>query len=139
MAQKLRKIGLAGIVSLAATAGVAAAGTPAFATNSRIDIGYTVFSGGYIRGSGSTTNYGDYTNVCVVIMSHKLNGIGNPSQNESQACISSTGYHNWSAPSVQVTGTGTDCWRYWTRISAYVNGNRVANKDSNNVDLGNCG
>lgn len=107
-------------------------GAPAQAAGSVIHIGYTIVDGRYIKGSGSMTNNGDYTNVCIVIMG-KVNGSGY--SNRTQSCRTNRGSLTWSAPDWflgnESTGPGT--YEYYTRISAYKNGTRVANKDSNHV------
>lgn len=122
-------IGAAAIVASGVLVGV-----PAQAAGSVIDIGVTIIDGRYVKGSGSMTNNGDYTNVCIVIMG-KFNSGGY--SNRTQACRTNQGSLTWSAPDWflgnESGGPGT--YEYYTRISAYRNGNLVTNKDSNHVRI----
>ncbi|MEW2386499.1 hypothetical protein AB0873_31220 [Micromonospora sp. NPDC047707] len=128
------------VVAVIWAAGIAAGGvlaaSPAQAADSRIDIGHTIVDGRYVKGSGSMTNNGDYTNVCIVIMG-KRNGSGY--SDKTKACRSNRGSLTWSAPDLY-TGSldGKACYEFYTRISAYKNGTRVANKNSNHVRVGTC-
>ncbi|ACZ90429.1 hypothetical protein [Streptosporangium roseum] len=125
-------IGAAGIV-----AGGVLVAAPAQAAGSVIDIGYTIVDGRYIKGSGSMTNNGDYTNVCVVIMGKK-NSSGY--SDYTMACRTNRGSVSWSAPDVFAGNLeARACYEFYTRISAYKNGTRVANKNSNHVKVGTCG
>ncbi|GAB2938981.1 hypothetical protein GCM10027280_29050 [Micromonospora polyrhachis] len=111
--------------------------SPAQAAGSVIDIGVTIYEGGYVKGSGSTTNNGDYTNVCLVIMGNTSPGTpGSIFHSGPAACKSQIGQWVWSAPPQQAGGGA--CAAYYTRITAYKNGNSVANKNSNTIYIGNC-
>jgi hypothetical protein len=128
---------LMGLV-VASSLTVVLAESPAFASGSVIDIGYTIYSGGYVKGSGSDTNNGDWTNVCIAIMSQ--NTFLGTTETDTVACKSATGSHTWSAPDDWVGDTGgfLVCFKFWTRITAYKNGSQVANKNSNSIYLGPC-
>lgn len=122
------------LVSIALVMGtLAVTSQPAMASGSVIDIGYTIVSGGYIKGSGSDTNNGDYTNVCVVIMEGRPGG---SVENRTKSCRSNSGSNTWSAPDYRYPTPGRNsCTSYYTRITAYRNGSTVANKNSNVVKV----
>ncbi len=75
------------------------------------------------------------TPTYVVIMGEK-NSSGY--SDYTSACRTSQGSLMWSAPDV-FTGNVEACYEFCTRISAYKNGTRVANKNSNHVRVGPCG
>lgn len=113
----------------------ATAAAPANAAASSLSIGYTINDNGTIKGSGGMYNSGDWTNVCVVIMRN----VWGP-QDLTMSCKGNQGSHTWSAPDY---GNGRvnqiSCTTFYTRITAYRNGTRVAEKVSNYIRAGrNC-
>ncbi|WP_431945508.1 hypothetical protein [Micromonospora marina] len=115
-------------------AGAMAIPSPALAAGSVIDIGQTIYQSGYVKGSGSTTNTGDWDNVCLVIMARSFPAYGSPFSDKTKACKTAKGQWVWSAPDWKVPG-GT-CVEAYTRISAYKGGVRKSNKDSNKIVAG---
>ncbi len=137
--EKQRKIkhmivGLLVAVALAIASNFVVGGSPAHASGSTIDIGYTIISGGYIKGSGSDYNTGDYANVCVAIMHVVPGGV----VTETLACRSNLGHNWWSAPDFNYYYYGL-CGTYYTRITAYNSAHEnIANKNSNRVTVSSC-
>jgi hypothetical protein len=133
----MRKRRLLGLVAASAALSgglVAVTAAPANASGSTIDIGYTIQSGNYVKGSGSDNNTGDYSNVCVAIWSQQYSGASWVVQ--SSSCRSNRGSNWWSAPDVPVdlTVTQTKCWNFKTRITAtFVGGTAKTWKDSNTI------
>jgi hypothetical protein len=126
-------------IAIAAVGAVATAEAPAFAAGSTINIGTTIISGSYVKGSGSDYNTGDYTNVCVVIMG-KSDAPLTSFKSLSQACRSNLGHNWWSAPDLRIGYPGLGhCNTYYTRITAYRNGTQVANGNKNSNSVYNCG
>lgn len=117
------------LVGVCVLAGVSIAAPPAHAAGSWLRIGTTIWSGGYVKGSGSMYNSGDYSNVCVVIMHQTATS----TQNKTQACKSQLGTFTWSAPDFRHT---YNCFTFYTRITAYRNGNRVDELRSNTIRVG---
>jgi hypothetical protein len=136
---KKRPVRMLLVLIIASAATVILAETPAFAAGSVIDIGYTIYSGGYVKGSGSDTNNGDWTNVCIAIMSQNISVPLSGSTTDTVACNGALGSHTWSAPDYyQGSPPQTFCLAFWTRITAYTNGVKKANKDSNTILVGHC-
>lgn len=106
-------------------------GSAAHAAGSTIDIGLTTLNGDILHPSGSDSNMGDFTNVCLANMSQ------DPfTHTETLACKSNLGSNWWSPPDMNVgNGPPNTCVTYWTRITAYVNGSQVQNKNSNRFTI----
>lgn len=127
----LRRLAVATAVAMAASTVMA---PPAHAAGSVIDIGSTIRSGNLVKGSGSWTNNGDWTSACVRIMLQYTSELGQPKKQLSIACRTGTGSATWSAPDVPwVDAPWNTCIRYYTTITAYLNGVSKTSKTSNSL------
>lgn len=91
----------------------------AMAATSVYDVGVTVYQSPYVRGSGSYTNGGAYTKVCVVIQSRKP--FTSSWTNHQEVCRATPNPSSaaFSAPDVAYNYPLEPCREFRTRVQAW--------------------